>query len=124
MPCSTLEQQALWNLNYTPSPLPNEFLQHDDQLTIGSLSIEVRFVPGHAPGHVVFYCPEEEWAVVGDTIFQGSIGRTDLPGGNQELLLQKIQEEIFTLPDETTLYTGHGSSTTVAFERENNPFFN
>ena len=115
---------ALWNLNYTPSPLPNEFLQHDDQLTIGSLSIEVRFVPGHAPGHVVFYCPEEEWAVVGDTIFQGSIGRTDLPGGNHELLLRKIQEEIFTLPDETTLYTGHGSSTTVAFERENNPFFN
>jgi len=61
---------------------------------------------------------------VGDTIFQGSIGRTDLPGGNYELLLQKIQEEIFTLPDHTTLYTGHGSSTTVAFERKNNPFFN
>ncbi len=115
---------ALWNLNYTPSPLPDEFLHHDDQLTLGSLSIQVRYVPGHAPGHVIFYCKEETWAVVGDTVFQGSIGRTDLPGGNHELLLQKIQEEIFTLPDETTLYTGHGSSTNVAFERKNNPFFN
>lgn len=115
---------ALWNLNYTPSPLPDEFLHHDDQLTLGSLSIQVRYVPGHAPGHVIFYCKDENWAVVGDTVFQGSIGRTDLPGGNHELLLQKIQEEIFTLPDQTTLYTGHGSSTNVAFERKNNPFFN
>ena len=84
----------------------------------------MRFVPGHAPGHVIFYCQEEQWAAVGDTIFQGSIGRTDLPGGNHELLLQKIQEEIFTLPDETTLYTGHGESTTVVAERKHNPFFN
>jgi hydroxyacylglutathione hydrolase len=114
---------ALWNLNYTPSPLPDTFLHHHDILKLGNLSFEVREVPGHAPGHVIFYQADQQLAIVGDTVFQGSIGRTDLPGGNHELLLQKIQTEIFSLPPETRLFCGHGPATSVAHERQHNPFF-
>lgn len=114
---------AIWNLNYTPSPLPDQFINHGETLTLGSSTLEIRFVPGHAPGHVIFIHHDSQWAVVGDTVFRGSIGRTDLPGGNHELLLQKIEEQIFTLPDNYTLYSGHGPETTVQHEKSSNPFF-
>jgi glyoxylase-like metal-dependent hydrolase (beta-lactamase superfamily II) len=115
---------SLWNLNYTPSPAPDVFLTHGQSLKIGNMELVVRFVPGHAPGHVIFVCEQENYAVVGDTIFQGSIGRTDLPGGNHAQLLQKIREEIFTLPATMELHCGHGDSTTVDREIQQNPFFN
>ena len=115
---------ALWNLNYTPSPEPDSHLSHKQILQLGNSRYEVRFVPGHAPGHVIFVNFEADFAVVGDCIFQGSIGRTDLPGGNHEQLLQKIEEEIFTLPANMQLFCGHGPSTTVGREIEHNPFFN
>lgn len=115
---------ALWSLNYTPSPLPDVFLNHGDVLTLGESTYEVRFVPGHAPGHVIFYNQRESFAIVGDTIFKGSIGRTDLPGGNHSQLLQKIESEIFALPANTILYPGHGPETTVNNEIQFNPFFN
>ncbi len=113
----------LWNLAYTPSPLPDVFLEHGNILKLGDLDLEVRFVPGHAPGHVIFIHHNSKQVLVGDTIFQGSIGRTDLPGGNHELLLQKIQSEIFSLPDDFQLFSGHGPATTVGFEKLHNPFF-
>lgn len=84
--------------------------------------VEVRDVSGHNPGSVLFYIPELEMAVVGDAIFHGSIGRTDLEGSNHALLLKNIREQIYTLPDETALLPGHGPATTVGFERANNPF--
>ena len=84
--------------------------------------VEVREVSGHNPGSVLFYIPELAMAVVGDAIFRGSIGRTDLEGSDHKLLLKNIREQIYTLPDETTLLPGHGSSTTVGFEKANNPF--
>ncbi len=115
---------ALWNLNYTQSPLPDHYLNHQDTIQIGNGTFEVRFVPGHAPGHVIFISHDDAFAIVGDTIFQGSIGRTDLPGGNHDLLLQKIKEEIFTLPENYTLFPGHGLDTTVNAEINTNPFFN
>jgi len=115
---------ALWNLAYTPSPLPDNPLKAGDIISIGQQELEVRFVPGHAPGHVIFVHHGSDTALVGDTIFQGSIGRTDLPGGNHNLLLQKIQEEIFTLPDRFILHSGHGAETTVGTEKVSNPFFN
>lgn len=115
---------ALWNLNYTQSPLPDHFLNHQETIQIGNGTFEVRFVPGHAPGHVIFVSHDDAFAIVGDTIFQGSIGRTDLPGGNHDLLLQKIKEEIFTLPENYTLFPGHGLDTTVNTEINTNPFFN
>ncbi len=114
---------ALWNLNYTQSPLPDFHLNHLDNISIGNSNFEVRFVPGHAPGHVIFVCHDQEFAIVGDTIFQESIGRTDLPGGNHDLLLQKIQEEIFSLPEQFQLFPGHGIDTTVKHEKHHNPFF-
>jgi len=84
---------------------------------------EVREVPGHCPGSVIFYCQKGNFAIVGDAIFRGSIGRTDLEGGDEALLLRSIRKQIFTLPPETVLFSGHGPQTTVAFEQENNPFF-
>lgn len=113
----------LWNLAYTPSPLPDVFLNHGDILILGDESLEVRFVPGHAPGHVIFIHHNSKQVLVGDTIFQGSIGRTDLPGGNHELLLEKIRSEIFTLPDDYQLFSGHGGATSVGNEKMFNPFF-
>jgi len=84
--------------------------------------VEVRDVSGHSPGSVLFYIPALEMAVVGDAIFQGSIGRTDFEESNHELLLKNIREQVYTLPDNTTLLPGHGPATTVAFEKANNPY--
>lgn len=115
---------ALWNLAYTPSPQPDHFLNGGDTITVGKDSFQVRFVPGHAPGHVIFVNHAAQFAVVGDTVFQGSIGRTDLPGGNHQQLIENIEREIFTLPDNYTLFSGHGNPTTVGIEKNTNPFFN
>ncbi|MBG9981623.1 MBL fold metallo-hydrolase [Aerococcaceae bacterium DSM 111020] len=89
---------------------------------IGPFYFEMGFAPGHSPGHVIFKFLESGFVISGDVIFQGSIGRTDLPGGDTERLMQSIREEIYTLPDETVLYPGHGSQTTVAHEKQTNPF--
>jgi len=84
--------------------------------------VEIRHVPGHCPGNVLFYFPETEAAFVGDAIFAGSIGRYDLPGGSFQELDQSIRTRIYTLPDETSLYPGHGPKTSVGHEKKNNPF--
>ncbi|MGM0670179.1 MAG: MBL fold metallo-hydrolase, partial [Gemmatimonadota bacterium] len=78
--------------------------------------------PGHAPGHVIFILPREEAAFVGDVIFRGAIGRADLMGGDFHQLMGSIREQVLTLPDQTTLFTGHGPETTVGWERKTNPF--
>jgi len=113
---------ALWNLKYTPSPLPDEDLQ-PGELVLAGITLEIRHVPGHAPGHMVFIHHESKTVICGDTLFQGSIGRTDLPGGNHDLLLKSIREQLFTLPDDYKLLSGHGPATSVGEERDNNPFF-
>jgi hydroxyacylglutathione hydrolase len=91
-------------------------------LRLGTNQIEVRHAPGHTRGHVVFYCSTEGVAFCGDVIFQGSIGRTDLPGGDYQTLMDSIQNQILSLPDQTRLYSGHGPLTTVGRERMWNPF--
>lgn len=98
------------------------FLKEGDQIIVGKESLEILFVPGHSPGHLVFYHKPSNQAIVGDTLFRGSIGRTDLPGGNHQLLLSKIKSELISLPDETVLFPGHGPATTVGFEKVSNPF--
>ncbi|MFN5218741.1 MAG: MBL fold metallo-hydrolase [Sphingomonadales bacterium] len=113
---------ALWNLKYTPSPLPDEDL-HSGELVLAGITLEVRHVPGHAPGHMVFIHHESKTVVCGDTLFQGSIGRTDLPGGNHDLLLKSIREQLFSLPDDYQLLSGHGPASSVGEERAHNPFF-
>ena len=89
---------------------------------LGSNELEVCHAPGHTPGHVVFYSAAEKVCFCGDVIFWGSIGRTDLPGGSYETLIESIHQQILTLPDDTRLLSGHGSETTVGLEKRQNPF--
>ena len=113
--------QGQWfGVQVEPPPPLDGYLAAGDRVTFGSCELEVRFTPGHAPGHVVLV--GEGMALVGDCVFRGSIGRTDLPGGDLETLMTSIRERILTLPDETVLYPGHGPETTVGHERATNPF--
>jgi glyoxylase-like metal-dependent hydrolase (beta-lactamase superfamily II) len=106
-----------------PTPPPaDEMLAEGQQLQIGNLTAHVLFTPGHAPGHVSFHLPEHKVLFDGDVLFQGSIGRTDLPGGNYKLLLQMIWEKLMVMPDETQVLSGHGPATTIGAERQHNPF--
>ena len=92
------------------------------RVTLGAASMTVLFLPGHSPGHIGLYYAPGAWALVGDAIFKESIGRTDLPGGDHDTLLQSIRQHVLTLADATQLYAGHGSMTTVGHERVHNPF--
>jgi len=105
-----------------PGPEPTVHLHQKQLLNIGSHLFEVRHCPGHTPGHVVFYCAVEKVVFCGDVIFSGSIGRTDLPGGDLATLLESIRTQLFSLPDETNLLPGHEEATTVGIERRFNPF--
>jgi hydroxyacylglutathione hydrolase len=103
-------------------PAPDREMSHGDVLTFGELRLQVRHAPGHAPGHVILFSEEEELAFVGDVIFQGAIGRSDLVGGDFHQLMDSIRTQVLSLPDETRLLTGHGAETTVGWERRTNPF--
>lgn len=106
-----------------PIPPPAEKLLDDGQtLAIGNIEVQVLFTPGHAPGHVSFYLPDFNVLFDGDVLFQGSIGRTDLPGGDYELLMQTIWDKLMVLPDSTQVLSGHGPATTIGEERRQNPF--
>lgn len=105
-----------------PLPPPNRELVPGSAVPVGEIEMEVLFAPGHAPGHVIFHPPSAGLALVGDVVFAGSIGRTDLPGGDFRQLLDSIRDRVLTLPDETRLLTGHGPETTVGRERAGNPF--
>ncbi len=116
------QQAEMFGVPLTPPPPPDHELAHGQVLELAGLCFEVREAPGHAPGHVILYVEEGEAAFVGDVVFQGSIGRSDLPGGDFYRLMRSIREQVLTLPDETTLYPGHGPETTVGHERISNPF--
>jgi hydroxyacylglutathione hydrolase len=103
-----------------PGPEPSIDLDTLPTLHLGGVTFDVRFTPGHTPGGVVFYCREAGVLFSGDTIFQGSVGRTDLPGGDQQALLASIREQVFSLPDGTRILPGHGPETTVGEEKEAN----
>lgn len=98
------------------------FLEVAAPLELDGLRFELRHAPGHSPGSVVFYQPEAQTVFAGDTLFDGSIGRTDFPGGDHALLLDSIRSQLYTLPDETTVLPGHGATTTVGQEKQTNPF--
>lgn len=116
----TTSMYGIPNIDIPPSAITS--LEEGVPVKIGEDELEVRFVPGHAPGHVVFYSKNENFVINGDCLFYGSIGRTDLPGGNHEQLLNSIRTQLFTLPDNCKVYCGHGSATTIGFEKSNNPF--
>ena len=113
---------------YVPPGLPlkpaivDHDLEHGQYLKILKEDVEVRHVPGHCPGNVLFYFADRQFAIVGDSIFAGSIGRTDLPGGDFPTLENAIREQIYTLPNDTILMPGHGPQTTVGQEKASNPF--
>jgi hydroxyacylglutathione hydrolase len=115
-------QAAQFGMRVEAPPTPTHELRPGSDLDLAGVKLEVRYVPGHAPGHVLLYNEENGVAFVGDVVFQGSIGRTDLPGGNYQVLMNSIREQVMTLPEETRLYSGHGPVTTVGEERRFNPF--
>jgi len=97
-------------------------LKKGDIVSFGEIKLKVLFVPGHTPGHIAFYNEEEKICFAGDVLFKESVGRTDLPGGDFDTLVKSIQKELFTLPEEVTIYPGHGPSTTIGHEKKHNPF--
>jgi len=113
---------ALFGFDIDPGPEPTIDFVHGMKMRLGSNEFEVRFTPGHTVGHCVFYVPSEKVCFCGDLIFNGSVGRTDLPGGDWDTLVKSIKEQIFTMPDDTRLLSGHGPITTVGEEKMNNPF--
>ncbi|MEW4284057.1 MBL fold metallo-hydrolase [Priestia koreensis] len=102
----------------------SDLIQGEGEQTIGGFTFQILETPGHTPGSVSFYFAEERWVVSGDALFARSIGRTDLPGGNEPQLLKSIHDKLLTLPEDTLVLSGHGEETTVEEEMDGNPFLN
>ncbi len=113
---------AVFGLDFESAPVPDFFIPDNAPLTLGDDEVYVYHCPGHSPGSIVFYYAPGNWAIGGDVLFQGSIGRTDLPGGDFDTLIHSIREKLFKLPDNVVVYPGHGPSTSIENERKNNPF--
>jgi glyoxylase-like metal-dependent hydrolase (beta-lactamase superfamily II) len=117
-------QARMFGLEVEAPPEPDLMLRHGDTVSVGGLDLEVRHTPGHSPGGVCFIATSvaDPVAIVGDVLFAGSIGRTDLMGGSFQVLERSIREQLYTLPDATRVVCGHGPDTTIGRERESNPF--
>lgn len=115
---------AFYGVNMKDLPDPIYSLQENTSYNFGSLIINLLHTPGHSPGSLSFVVPENELVIVGDALFNGSIGRTDLPGGDHHQLLMSIEKELFTLPENYTVFSGHGPITKIGHEKISNPFFN
>lgn len=113
-----------WGLPFDNYKGPLEFLRENDTVRLGEDELKVLFAPGHSPGHICFYSVAQGFIISGDVLFRLSIGRTDLPGGDFDTLMNSIRTKLFTLPGETIVWPGHGESTTIAYEKANNPFLN
>jgi len=112
----------LFGFSIEPGPQPSIWLQHGMTLQTAGLSLEVLHLPGHSAGHVGFYERSRGWLFQGDVLFQGGIGRTDLPGQDHAALMASIRDHLLPLPDGTRVFTGHGPDTTIGIERGTNPF--
>ncbi len=117
-----VNQGLMFGFELETPPEPDRFPEEGERVTFGHSSLEVLHVPGHSPGSLVFLNRKEKYLISGDVLFNGSIGRTDLPGGNYELLIEGIKEKLMVLEDSYKVYPGHGPSTTIVQERTNNPF--
>lgn len=109
-------------IRYEPSPIPETFLQEGDRIHLGEEELTLILAPGHSPGHLCLYSAAHHFLIGGDVLFRGSIGRTDLPAGNHQQLLDSISHKIYTLPEETIVYPGHGPVTGIGEEKRSNPF--
>ncbi len=113
---------AMFGIRLEKPPAPGKFIDEKDVIKFGNSELTILFTPGHSPGSICFYNSEQKFVIGGDVLFQGSIGRTDLPGGDFDTLISSIREKLFTLDEDVTVYPGHGPETTIGFEKANNPF--
>ncbi len=111
-------------INYKKSPDPEIFADEPDLVKFGNTELKVFFTPGHSPASISFYCEKDKFLISGDVLFYDSIGRTDLPGGDYETLINSIKTKLLVLPDDVKVYAGHMQSTTIGRERKLNPFLN
>jgi len=111
-----------WNMPFENYRGDLIFLKEGDTILINDDRLEVLLTPGHSPGSICFYCEAQRFIIAGDVLFRLSIGRSDLPGGDFDTLIKSIREKLFVLPDDVVVYPGHGESTTIGFEKKNNPF--
>jgi glyoxylase-like metal-dependent hydrolase (beta-lactamase superfamily II) len=118
------ESGIKWGLPFENYNGPLHFLNEGDVIKLEEDELKVILAPGHSPGSICFYCEKQNFIISGDVLFNGSIGRTDLPFGDYETLITSIKEKLFVLPDETVVYSGHGPKTTIGYEKRNNPFLN
>lgn len=119
---NAVEQGQLFGFDMNEVKAPDSFFQENEELIFGNTSFRIIHVPGHSPGHVVFYSEDAGILIAGDVLFNGSIGRSDLPGGNYQQLVSNIKNKLFLLPDKTKVYCGHGPETTLGLEKKSNPF--
>ncbi len=113
---------TLFGLQCSPPPAPARFIEEGEVITLGNEHLDILLVPGHAPGHIAFFNPKRRFILSGDVLFQRSVGRTDLPGGDMATLLKSITEKLYPLGDDVVVYSGHGPETTIGEERRMNPF--
>ncbi len=113
---------AMYGVAIEPSPAPGHFIKEGELITFGNSQLETLLTPGHSPASLTFYSKEDQFIIAGDVLFRGSIGRTDLPGGDFDTLINSIRTKLFVLPDEVKVYPGHMQATTIGFEKRNNPF--
>jgi hydroxyacylglutathione hydrolase len=121
---NSLEQAKMFGIEIDRSPLPDQYLTQQTFISIGGISPKFIFTPGHTPGEFCIYFEEDKLCITGDVLFNMSIGRTDLWGGDLATLMNSINEKLLTLPDDVRIFPGHGKDSTILFERKNNPFLN
>lgn len=117
-----MQTAMTYGVNCDPSPAPEQLIKEGDVIQLGAYTFECIHTPGHSPGSISFYNASNKLLLSGDVLFYGSIGRTDLPMGDHETLLNSIRQKLFILPDDVKVYSGHGPSTSIGFEKQNNPF--
>jgi len=115
-------QGEMFGFSVEQPPTPTVFVDEGDAVEFDDVSLQIRHIPGHSPGSIVLYSPIQKWVIVGDVMFRGSIGRTDLPGGNYDLLITGIENKLMMLPPDTIVHPGHGPDTSLGRERKYNPY--
>lgn len=113
---------TMFGFQFSIAPKPDFFIKENSTLLLDNEEIQVLLAPGHSPGSIIFYYPKGGFVISGDVLFQGSVGRSDLPGGNHDVLMNSIKNQLYTLPDETKVYSGHGEPTEIGIEKKINPF--
>jgi glyoxylase-like metal-dependent hydrolase (beta-lactamase superfamily II) len=116
------KQSSMFGFPNTPSFLPTQWLEEGDVVEVGNIKLQVLHIPGHTPGHVALYDALSKQVIVGDILFNGAIGRSDFPRGNHQQLITGIKQKLLSLPEDTTVFPGHGPTTTIGREKVSNPY--